>query len=253
MISWQLTNLLAALLMPPGLLLVMLVAGLILGRRFPVAGRRLLIAATAVLYLLSTPLAATLLLQSWETPALDQARGSGAQAIVVLGAGKYFAAPEYGGDTVGSRALVRLRYAATLHRDSGLPVMVSGGSPENSPVSEAQTMREALKRDFGIDTRWSEDESLNTMGNARLAQRILQPEQIRRILLVTHGWHMPRAELAFRAAGFEVIAAPTALTTRYRLTLLDLAPNPGSLLDSALFFHEVIGTVWYRVRLFLQA
>lgn len=253
MVSWQLTNLLASLLIPPGLLLVLLVAGLAAGRRFPATGRGLLVAATAGLYALSTPLAAALLLQWWEPPALESGRASSAQAIVVLGAGKYHGAPEYGGDTVGSRALVRLRYAATLHRGTGLPVMVSGGSPEGSPVSEAQTMREALKRDFGIEVRWSEAESADTLGNARQAQRILQPQQIRRILLVTHGWHMPRAELAFRAAGFEVIAAPTALTTRYRLTLLDLAPNPGSLLDSALFFHEAIGTVWYRVRLFLQA
>jgi uncharacterized SAM-binding protein YcdF (DUF218 family) len=60
---------------------------------------------------------------------------------------------------------------------------------------------------------------------------------------------MPRARLAFEAAGFRVIPAPTGYSTRYRLTVLDFLPNARALRDSALFFHEVLGTLWYRVRL----
>jgi uncharacterized SAM-binding protein YcdF (DUF218 family) len=42
-----------------------------------------------------------------------------AQAIVILGGGSYYAAPEYGGDTVGSASLVRTRYGAKLARETG--------------------------------------------------------------------------------------------------------------------------------------
>jgi len=81
MISWLLTNALTALLIPPGLLFIVLAAGLIL------RSRGLLIAGTAGLYLLSMPLTGTFLLQQWETPHAT-APAPAAQAIVVLGGGR---------------------------------------------------------------------------------------------------------------------------------------------------------------------
>lgn len=252
MISWQLINAVTALLIPPGLLIVVSAAGLALLRGHPRAGRVLLVAGTAGLYLLSMPLTGTFLLQHWESPPVRFEHVAAAQAIVVLGAGKYPQAPEYGGDTVSPTALVRLRYAAVLHRRTGLPILVSGGSPDGSSIDEAQTMRRLLEQEFGTAVRWSENRSANTLENARQAHHMLQREGIRRICLVTHAWHMPRARLAFEHAGFEVIAAPTAHATRYRITVMDLLPDPEALRDSALFFHEVIGTVWYRLRLFAQ-
>lgn len=253
MFSWLLTNAMTALLIPPGLLIVVLAAGLALRHRRPRTSGTLLVAGTAGLYLLSMPLTGTFLLQRWETPPGEVEHATAAQAIVVLGAGKYPQAPEYGGDTVTPTGLVRLRYAAVLHRRTGLPILVSGGSPEGSSIDEAQTMRRALEQEFRVAVRWSENQSANTLENARLTHRMLQREGIRRICLVTHAWHMPRARLAFERAGFEVIAAPTAHATRSRLTALDFLPDPGALLDSALFFREVIGTVWYRLRLLAQA
>jgi len=252
MMSWQLINTLTALLIPPGLLIVGLCAGLALLRSHPRSGRTLLITATTGLYLLAMPITATFLLQQWEAPALEAGQLKNAQAIVVLGGGKYAQAPEYGGDTVATMGLVRLRYAAVLQRSTGLPVLVSGGSPEGSATDEAQTMRRALEQEFAIPVRWSEGRSANTLENARLTRELLDKEGIRRIGLVTHAWHMPRARLAFEHTGFEVIAAPTAHATRHPLSLQHFLPDASALLDSALFFREVIGTVWYRLRLLAQ-
>lgn len=252
MLSWQLTNALTALLIPPGLLILALGAGLLLLHSRPRTSRALLIAATAGLYLLAMPVTATFLLQQWETPPLEAEQLKKAQTIVVLGGGKYAQAPEYGGDTVAAMSLVRLRYAAVLQRRSGLPVLVSGGSPEGSATDEAQTMRRALEQEFAVPVRWSEGRSANTLENARLTRELLHQEGIRRICLVTHAWHLPRARLAFEHAGFEVIAAPTAHATRHSLTIAHFLPDASALLDSALFFREVIGTVWYRLRLFAQ-
>jgi uncharacterized SAM-binding protein YcdF (DUF218 family) len=60
---------------------------------------------------------------------------------------------------------------------------------------------------------------------------------------------MARAAGVFRHAGFEVVEAPTAFTTRYRTDLLSFVPRAESLLDSRIFIHEVIGLLWYRVKL----
>jgi hypothetical protein len=52
----------------------------------------------------------------------------------------------------------------------------------------------------------------------------------------------------FRRAGFEVIEAPTAFTTRYQTDLLAFLPRADAMRDSKFFVHEVIGLLWYRVK-----
>ena len=255
MISWLLTNALTALLIPPGLLFIVLAAGLTLRHSRPRTSRGLLIAGTAGLYLLSMPLTGTFLLQQWETPHAATPASAPSQAIVVLGGGRYPAAPEYGGDTVSSATLVRLRYAAQLHRETGLPLLVSGGSPDGSRINEAELMAKVLEQAFRVPVRWREGRSANTLENARLSRETLARENIRRIYLVTNAWHMPRSILVFERAGFEVIPAPTAHATgeSAQLTVLDFLPNFTGLRDSSIFFHETIGMVWYRLRLLAQA
>lgn len=251
MLSWQLTNTLVAWLLPPGVLIMVMAGGLALRRRRPRLATALLSGGLAALYALSMPLFADALLHALEGES-QAANGNGAAAIIVLGGGKSHAAMEYGGDTIRSPTLVRLRYAAHLHRITRLPILVSGGSPEGSAQSEAELMQRTLQNEFSVPVRWSEGDSANTLENARLSYQILSPEKIRTVMLVTHAWHMPRAQLAFEAAGFKVIPAATGYTTRYRLTILDFLPSALALRDSALFFHEIIGIVWYRLRLILR-
>lgn len=251
MLSWQLTNTLVALLLPPGSLILLMAAGLAVCKTRPRLGTVLLCGGLAALYVLSMPLTAHFLLSSWE-PAPADFTTRGPAAIVVLGGGKSHDAPEYGGDTVLGATLVRLRYAADLHRRTGLPILVSGGSPEGSTQSEAELMQRTLQSEFTVPVRWVEGSSATTLENARLSYQMLNAENIRSIYLVTHAWHMLRAQLVFEAAGFKVIPAATAYTTRYRLTILDFLPSALALRNSALFFHEVIGIVWYRLRLILR-
>ena len=56
------------------------------------------------------------------------------------------------------------------------------------------------------------------------------------------------AARAFEAAGFQVVPAPTAYTTRYRTDLLAFVPNAAALHDSRIALHELIGMFWYRLK-----
>jgi uncharacterized SAM-binding protein YcdF (DUF218 family) len=249
--SWFATNFIATFLLPPLSLLFLLALGIVLPYRRRKLARLLIIAAFGLLWIASTPYFAegALHLLEEHTAALDSSRQS-AEAIVILGGGTYFTAPEYAGqDTIGDATLVRLRYGAKLQRETGKPILVSGGSPLGNGISEAQQMRVALEQDFRVPVRWTEDESDNTLENANHSFLILQQAGIRKIYLVTHAWHMPRAAEVFRRAGFQVVEAPTAFTTRYQNGLLTFLPQAGSLHDSKLFIHEVIGLLWYRVKL----
>jgi uncharacterized SAM-binding protein YcdF (DUF218 family) len=164
---------------------------------------------------------------------------------VVLGGGTYFEAPEYDSHTVNQYGLVRIRYGAYLHRNTGKPLLVTGGDPLGIGSSEAEQMKSVLENDFHVPVRWVENASNDTRENAYKSFAVLKKDKVTHIALVTHAWHMPRAIREFENAGFRVIPASTAYTTRYKTNLLAFIPSARALLKSRLFIHEVIGMLWY--------
>lgn len=247
--SWLVTNLISVFLLPPLNFLLVGTLGVILWYKRPRIARILVTMSLVLLWLASTPYVtdAALNLLEGEPTALDP-KAQAAEAIVVLGGGTYFNAPEYGGDTVSGTTLPRLRYAAKLQRETGKPILVSGGAPLGSTVSEARQMKAVLEEEFKVPVQWTEDASANTFENARFSFQKLKPLGIKRVYLVTQAWHMPRAVRVFQSAGFEVIPAPTAYTTRYETTLLTFLPSASSMHDSQIFMHEAIGLLWYRLK-----
>jgi uncharacterized SAM-binding protein YcdF (DUF218 family) len=244
-LNWFATNLVSTFLLPPFNLILLGAAGVLLLQHRLRLGKILITTALTLFYLLSIPIVADALLQQLETPPARNFLENDAQAIVVLGGGTYYRAPEYGGDTVGRYTLERIRYAAKLHRATGRPILVTGGAPLGNDSSEASEMKAVLEKEFQVPVQWMEEASRNTLENAKNSFTILKPSGLRRIILVTHAWHMPRASTEFKRAGFDVLPAATAYTTRYKTDLLAFIPNASALLKSSLFFHEVIGTVWY--------
>lgn len=124
-------------------------------------------------------------------------------AIVVLGGGLRPRAPEYGEADLLRNGLARLRYGAWLARQTGLPLGFCGGVPRNVPVGtppEAAIAERILRQEYGLPLRWREERSRDTRENARFMAPLLQRDGVKRVLLVTHAWHMPRAMRAFRAA-----------------------------------------------------
>ena len=248
--SWFATNLVAAALLPPLSLLLPMLAGFMLLKRRPKFARGLIAGSFILLWAASTPYVAEGALHLLEnrTAALADGQLAG-DAIVILGGGSYFNAPEYGNqDTVSDMTLVRLRYGARLQRASKLPVLVTGGNPVGNASSEASQMKKVLEQDFAVPVRWTEDASDNTYQNALNSYRMLKQAGITKVCLVTHAWHMPRSAMVFRSAGFEVVEAPTAFTTRHRTDLLSFVPRAESLRDSKLFVHEAIGLLWYQAK-----
>jgi uncharacterized SAM-binding protein YcdF (DUF218 family) len=250
-VEWLITNSIAAVLLPPGCMLMLAAVGALLSLRRPRVGRSLLALSFFALYALSTPFVADALLKTLEAEPRDPVAEKSGQAIVVLGGGTYFSAPEYGQNTVSTGTLARLRYAAHLQRTMNKPVLVTGGAPQGNPGAESELMKQLLETEFLVPVRWVEKNSRTTLENARLSRRVLDTAGIRRVYLVTHAWHMPRARLAFEHAGFTVIPAGTGYATRFKLTALDFLPSAAALFDSSVFFHEVIGIGWYHLRILL--
>lgn len=183
------------------------------------------------------------------TAAEIRAHAQEARAIIVLGAGRVENAPEYAGlDIPSLRAMQRLRYGAHLHRQTGLPILISGGSPSGHGESEAALMARLLKDDFNINVRWLEEKSVDTAGNARHTAGVLHSAGIHRALLVTDALHMPRARMMFSLEGFEVIAAPTLFFGHERLGPNDFLPGGEGLALTHAALREWLGIAWYRLR-----
>jgi uncharacterized SAM-binding protein YcdF (DUF218 family) len=240
------------LLLPPAVVLILAALGFGLRRWRVRSGNVLIATAFALLWALSTPIFAYWQLRMVEGAApRGPLTGTGARAIVVLGAGTYSPAPEYGRETVTAYGLERVRYAARLYRQTGLPIMLSGGSPLNAPTSEAEQMRDILIQELTTPVTWLESASVDTLGNAVECQKILHEEGITKILLVTHAWHMRRARMAFERVGLQVVPAPIGYVGEAGDTVAEFIPSTRALVASYHAWHETIGLAWYHVRFWL--
>lgn len=243
-----------AAVMPPTSLFALMALGWLGARLFGTKRPRLrrLSRATAwgsagVLALLSVPMVSFWLLDSLQTaePIGPDVTAIDAQVIVVLSGDVTCDPPEYGPDQPGALSLVRCRYGAALSKRTGLPILVSGGvlRPDRRPVSHV--LRDFIQDELGTPVAWTEDVSVNTRQNARGTAEVLRPLGLRRVALVTHAWHMPRAREAFERAGLEVLPAPTAASSRPATLRGALVPRMRAFRDSGWAIHEWIGRVWY--------
>ena len=235
---------------PVVLVLLLLLGGLgvTMVRRW--LGSALLLCGIAILYLLATPLVGERLLRLAERPLPVSPSGvaQAPRAIVVLGAGAYRGAPEYEGDTVDALTLERIRYGARLQRQTGLPILVSGG-PRSAPVAES--MRRALVEDFGVPVRWVEGHARTTYENAENSAAMLRAEGIDTIYLVTHAVHMLRSQESFERARLTVVPAATVFTVtdpvaKPGVSFRDLVPRATTLTRSSYAVREFVGRLWYR-------
>lgn len=241
------------LILPPASLFLVIAIGLVLWRRRPRAGRIVAGTGLALLAFLSTIGGARLLVAPLEamTAPLTAPERAGAQAIVVLAAGRVRRAPEYGDrDIPDYIALARLRYGAHLQRATGLPILVSGGGGDagDRSYAEADGMAAALREDFGVPVKWLEGRSRDTAENAAFSAAILRADGVKRILLVTDAMHMPRARAVFERAGLDVVSAPTMFFGRQPLSIHAWVPGAEGMRRSWYATYEWIGLVWYRVR-----
>lgn len=244
-------------LIPPGLIIVFALLGFLVQIRWLLLGSLIVALNVAALLILSLPFTGQRLMAGIESHfpplRLEAAADAGPPpgAIVILGGGRYTEAPEYNeGDSVNRLTLERLRYGAHLHRLTGLPILVSGGAPYGEPVPEAELMRTALKRDFQVEAKWVEGNSANTHENARYTKMMLAGAGVRRIYLVTHASHMPRAVWSFENLGINTIPAPMGFTrlNKEDRESLGYYPSAYGMQLSSGAMRERLGLIWYKYK-----
>jgi uncharacterized SAM-binding protein YcdF (DUF218 family) len=253
--DWRPT--LAALVLPPVPLLLLVLVGARLMFKRRVLAWLLILVSVLGLWFSATPIGAhglTMWLlpptRSLSAGELNDLKKAPRAAIVVLGGGMRPLAPEYGVSDLSPLGLDRLRYGLWLARETSLPVLFSGGvghGTRSSGATEAETAARVAERDFGRPLRWLETESRDTRENALRSVALLRGQGIERIVVVTHGYHMARSmrnfERAVAAGGakMELVAAPMGIAVWRKPEVIDFLPTRDGFVQMRLVLHEWIG------------
>jgi uncharacterized SAM-binding protein YcdF (DUF218 family) len=214
-LTYYLTKVLPLLLMPISLALAMALVSLFLvvkvKRRASII---CLLTSLAILWVSSMPVVAGRLLGGLEGQYLPVAMQDipSSDCIVVLGgAVGGMSYPRVDIDLTDSSD--RVYQAAKLYRarKASIVIVAAGNQPWNRNETPEAELINRLLMEWGVPQRsiLLDTESKTTRENATNAAVLLRETNCHRNLLVTSAWHMPRAVLAFRLAGVEVIPVST--------------------------------------------
>lgn len=254
MIDFMTRQVLESLFFPPGIIIVIGILVLITTNMRPKIMEKLLFLAVMLLWMTSTPAVSFWLLDSLQNryPTLQQPPAD-ADVIVVLGGGSYDGLNEYGRTAMlDATALERALYGGYLAKTHQLPIITTGGQREGEMQSHAAVMAMFLQQDLGIAQVLRDDESLTTFQNAEEVKGLMARIGATRPLVVSQGWHLPRAMESFEYLGVNALAAPTAKQSAGVLETGWLAwmPRADSLERTRVALHEWLGIVYYRIKLF---
>ncbi len=234
-----LKKLISYFILPPGIFVVLLLVIGVLSKRNK-AVRFLALSGALVLYLISTEPVKDLLYIPLERiyPVPDRVEGN---AIVVLGGGVY------GTGHLKGSSFKRLITGYKLHKDTGLPLILAGGSATGT-VPEAVVMLRVLK-ELGADEKkiFIDDRSRDTRENALYTKEVCQRIGCSKVTLVTSAFHMKRAVEIFKKVGLKVQPYPTDFRTDLKYTVYSIFPRSDVLKDSSTAIREYIGSLFYKL------
>jgi len=223
--------------------------GLVISGRLPRIGRLLTLAGVLGLLVLAVPAVGGGLLVALERDLpLEPLPDQPPQAIVIMSGDISRGNADRPTYEPGPMSLERLRSGAILARQTGLPVLITGGRLRDTDPPLAEVMATSMQSDFKVPVRWVECESRDTGENANFSAPILREQGIRSIYVVSDAWHIRRALLAFADTGIVVTAAPTMLDRAPGGHLTDFVPSVAGWDASYYALHEWIGYIWYAVR-----
>ncbi|MBN7795547.1 ElyC/SanA/YdcF family protein [Parahaliea mediterranea] len=254
-ISFELTKWLSLLLFPlqqSMLLMALALLALFLGWR-RTAGTAVAV-ALCWLYFCATPITADYLMGRLEAdyPPLEARALPAAPALVVLGGSTRGDTSAEQGADLNAQA-DRLVFAAQLYHLGKAPLVLLSGGSAGHARTEARELADILQV-MGVPERAMllEGHSRNTYENGYYVAQLLAQRGVRRVLLVTSAFHMPRASAVFAAQGVEVIPAATDYQRLTHDSLLPpLLPSLSALQRTTYAIHEIVGLAVYRARGYL--
>lgn len=240
-------KIIAALLLPPGIFVVLLLFLSAYLLYYKQRGRYLVAVITAALYLLSTNLVAGVLMRPLEntyTAQIEQA-----DVILVLGGGASARSNLLCSEgELGSFSANRLLTAAQLQKRMQIPLLVTGGQVFALSGNEARISRNILLNlEIPTEMILVEDKARNTEENAVNALTMCRERGFKKIVLVTSAFHMQRSLLNFESQNidsyFTFLPYPCDYQSSeyFHVNIFSFVPQQDALTISYLALHEYLG------------
>ncbi|HEX4792694.1 MAG TPA: YdcF family protein [Humisphaera sp.] len=132
-----------------------------------------------------------------------------ADAVVVFGA------RAYANGTPSGMLADRVATACELYRQGFVRTLIFSGGPGDGPVDEPHAMRQlALQLGVPDQAIILDPDGLNTEATARNTLAIFDQIGARRILAVSHGYHLPRIKMTYQRVGIDVLTVPARERTK---------------------------------------
>ena len=244
-----LKKILVAFLLPPGTMVVaFLLLAFYLRRKERLAALFCLVMA-AFTWIGTTHAFADLSLRPLES-AYDRPEKPQGDVIVMLCAGsRDWTNVLSAAENLYPHTLERAAAAALLHKKTGLPIIITGGSPFTA-YPEADAVARWLE-EAGVPRKalLTEPAARDTIESAANVKKLCDEKGYKKILLLTFAYHMPRSVFLFKKAGFtDLVPFPVARRAMpgAKRDLTDYLP--GSSLEARAALNERLGLLVYRLR-----
>lgn len=243
-----LSKILQSLCLPLGVTVLLLVYALLRKRRWPVG------VALAILYFASVPFVGDRMIGGLESryPAVAIARVEPADAIVVLGG--IFGPPVAEGMLPNlTETVERLEAGIVLTQAGKAPWLVFTGAripwKGRERFEGEDSKLQAVRRGIPAAQILITGEVGNTADEAHAVAVMMRDNHWHRIILVTTGWHMPRAAQLFAKAGVNFIPFPVDFRrdTVRPLTSLDFLPCAEGMHNTETGLREWYGRAFYAL------
>jgi len=142
-------------------------------------------------------------------------------------------------------SLKRLLHAYWLHRDTGVPIIVTGGGIDGTHTTHAREAGQFLAR-LGV-----EPDAILAIAKGTNTQReaaAVEAAGFNKIVLVTTAVHMPRSVNEFERVHIDVLASPTDHLSKIQTTPIVEWPNAISMRIAERVIHEYVGLLYQRLR-----
>ena len=111
----------------------------------------------------------------------------------------------------------RVNTAVELYNQGLVDRLLFSGGPGDGSTTEPQAMRQiAIESGVPRDAIILDEAGLNTEATVKNTVAAFSQLKVRRVLVVSHAYHLPRVKLAYQRAGWDVRTVPARQSRRLR-------------------------------------
>lgn len=245
-----------AFLIPPGGIILLLIIFNTYLYFKKIRGRYLLTTIITIFYLLSTNFIAYHLIKPLENyytnPSIEQLQQEQYDVIIMLGGGAINVPDIDGEGQVSGYVANRMLTVIRLQHELNIPIILSGGKVFTDTGREAD-IEQRILLGIGIDKQnlILENQSRNTVENVHNSKIIMEQYNFSKPLIITSGFHLPRAMKIFARENIHATAYVTdyQMSDYLTLNIFNFLPNNGSLNTSCLAIREYLGILALKLQL----